>query len=248
MELLSTLEQNNVYNTYTQIAKHFSATREKIWPSVIDFYKKLANNSLILDAGCGNGKNLLINKELLQEKNFKFIAFDLVPNFVNITKQRVQEYYDNTDIINPVENIYTSNILDISNEETNKFDAVISVAVIHHLDTEEKRILSIKECLRVLKPKGLFMFQVWSYEQDRDSKFKFDIGDNNVEWKVLKRQITKDTNKKDKNDIKEVHNRYYYIHNEELLKNMLNKVVLQTNCKIINYYNQKGNWIVILEK
>ena len=248
MELLSTLEQNNVYNTYTQIAKHFSATREKIWPSVIDFYKKLENNSLILDAGCGNGKNLLINKELLKEKNFKFIAFDLVPNFVNITKQRVQKYYDNTDIINPVENIYTSNILDISNEETNKFDAVISVAVIHHLDTEEKRIQSIKECLRVLKPKGLFMFQVWSYEQDRDSKFKFIIGDNNVEWKVLKRQITKDTNKKDKNDIQEVHNRYYYIHNEELLKNMLNKVVLQTNCKIINYYNQKGNWIVILEK
>ena len=160
----------------------------------------------------------------------------------------MQEYYYNTDIINPVENIYTSNILDISNEETNKFDAVISVAVIHHLDTEEKRILSIKECLRVLKPKGLFMFQVWSYEQERDSKFKFIIGDNNVEWKVLKRQITKDTNKKDKNDIQEVHNRYYYIHNEELLKNMLNKVVLQTNCKIINYYNQKGNWIVILEK
>ena len=62
----------------------------------------------------------------------------------------MQEYYDNTDIINPVENIYTSNILDISKEETNKFDAVISVAVIHHLDTEEKRILSIKECLRVL--------------------------------------------------------------------------------------------------
>lgn len=248
MELLSTLEQNNVYNTYTHIAKHFSATREKIWPSVIDFYKKLENNSLILDAGCGNGKNLLINKELLQEKNFKFIAFDLVPNFVNITKQRVCEYYDNTDIINPVVNIYTSNILDISNEETNKFDAVISVAVIHHLDTEEKRILSIKECLRVLKPKGLFMFQVWSYEQDRDSKFKFIIGDNNVEWKVLKRQITKDTNKKDKNDIQEVHNRYYYIHNEELLKNMLNKVVLQTNCKIRNCYNQKGNWIVILEK
>ena len=131
----------------------------------------------------------------------------------------MQEYYDNTDIINPVKNIYTSNILDISNEETNKFDAVISVAVIHHLDTEEKRILSIKECLRVLKPKGLFMFQVWSYEQDHDSKFKFNIGDNNVEWKVLKHQITKDTNKRDKNDIQEVHNRYYYIHNEELLKN-----------------------------
>ena len=30
MELLSTLEQNNVYNTYTHIAKHFNATREKI--------------------------------------------------------------------------------------------------------------------------------------------------------------------------------------------------------------------------
>lgn len=52
---------------------------------------------------------------------------------------------------------------------SNAFDACISVAVIHHLSTEERRANAIKELLRIVKPNGLVLIYVWAQEQHGDS-------------------------------------------------------------------------------
>lgn len=74
-------EEQNVHAVYEQIASHFSSTRYKAcsassqhhlasanfnqpWPIVERFLKELPAGSLGLDAGCGNGKYLAVNKDV----------------------------------------------------------------------------------------------------------------------------------------------------------------------------------------
>ena len=44
-------------------------------------------------------------------------------------------------------------------------DAVISVAVIHHVATLERRVRALKELARVLRVGGRVMITVWAMEQ-----------------------------------------------------------------------------------
>ena len=59
------LEADNVYEVYDEIADHFSDTRHSPWPKVAKFLKELQPGSLVADVGCGNGKYLGVNKELV---------------------------------------------------------------------------------------------------------------------------------------------------------------------------------------
>ena len=52
------LYQKNVVSVYNEIADHFDVTRAYLWKSVKEFINSLDKNSVILDAGCGNGKNM----------------------------------------------------------------------------------------------------------------------------------------------------------------------------------------------
>lgn len=58
-------ESSFVHNVYNQIAEHFSSTRHSAWPGVVEFINQLPACSLILDAGCGNGKYLNIRNDIL---------------------------------------------------------------------------------------------------------------------------------------------------------------------------------------
>ena len=43
---------HGVYNT---ISSHFSHTRYKPWPKVVEFLESLEDGSWVADVGCGNG-------------------------------------------------------------------------------------------------------------------------------------------------------------------------------------------------
>jgi alkylated DNA repair protein alkB family protein 8 len=43
---------------------------------------------------------------------------------------------------------------------------VISIAVIHHFATEERRIRALQELWRILKPGGTLLVFVWAKEKD----------------------------------------------------------------------------------
>lgn len=62
----SKLENTHVHEVYEYIASHFSATRHKPWPAVLNFVETLEIGSILADVGCGNGKYLGHNKNIIE--------------------------------------------------------------------------------------------------------------------------------------------------------------------------------------
>lgn len=59
------LEEEYVHRVYNAIASHFSGTRHSPWPRVCHFLNSLSPGSLLADVGCGNGKYLGVNPQLV---------------------------------------------------------------------------------------------------------------------------------------------------------------------------------------
>ena len=49
----------------------------------------------------------------------------------------------------------------------NLFDAVMSIAVIHHLSSEVRRVQAVREMVRVVRGGGRILVYVWALEQER---------------------------------------------------------------------------------
>ena len=131
---------------YNLNAKDFSRTRYKIWNSVKSFLNSIDENSLILDAGCGNGKNML-------ETKHNFIGLDNSIQLLNIVKTKTNN------------NLILGSITDIPFTD-NYFDAIICIAVIHHIQLEKDRYKAIDELIRVCKIGGKILITVWQLENN----------------------------------------------------------------------------------
>ena len=82
MNISNNLEQEKVHNIYNIISKHFSTTRKIIWPKVEDFIDSFHSKSLILDIGCGNGKNMGSREDCI------YIGLDACENLMKQAKLR----------------------------------------------------------------------------------------------------------------------------------------------------------------
>ena len=76
--------------------------------------------------------------------------------------------------------------------------------------------------LRVCKSGGKLLISVWALEQDKDSRFNFNLGDNLVKWE--------DTT------------RYYHIFNHETIRNLFHSFNIE------NIFCEMGNWFVTIKK
>ncbi|KAL0391897.1 UNVERIFIED_CONTAM: tRNA (carboxymethyluridine(34)-5-O)-methyltransferase [Sesamum radiatum] len=102
--------------------------------------------SLVLDAGCGNGKYLGLNP------NCYFIGCDISAPLINICADKGHEVLVADAVNLPYRSGYG--------------DAAISIAVLHHLSTEIRRKKAVEELIRVVKPGGLVLITVWAREQE----------------------------------------------------------------------------------
>ena len=59
------LEEEYVHRVYDAIAPHFSGTRHSPWPRVCNFLSSLVPGAVLADVGCGNGKYLGVNPEVV---------------------------------------------------------------------------------------------------------------------------------------------------------------------------------------
>ena len=155
------LETLHVRNVYTEIAHHFSDTRHCIWDFVRDFISRCSPDMKGIDIGCGNGKNMTINKSL------DIIGLDSCAIFVDICKQKNLHAFKGD----------CCNIARV----TNSFDFAMAIAVFHHMGDDTRREQCIQEMVRILKPGGKGLFSVWSIE-NQDTKRNFTAGDNYVKW------------------------------------------------------------------
>ncbi|PSS09678.1 Alkylated DNA repair protein like [Actinidia chinensis var. chinensis] len=143
------IEKKYVHRVYDAIAPHFSSTRFAKWPKVATFLNSLPSGSLVLDAGCGNGKYLGLNPDCF------FIGCDISAPLINICADRGHEVVVADAVNLPYRSGYG--------------DAAISIAVLHHLSTESRRKKAIDELIRVVKKGGLVLITVWAVEQENRS-------------------------------------------------------------------------------
>lgn len=65
-KMAADIEKQHVHQVYEDIASHFSETRHKPWPNVVDFVQGFENGSILVDVGCGNGKYFGANSHIFE--------------------------------------------------------------------------------------------------------------------------------------------------------------------------------------
>ncbi|XP_037947447.1 alkylated DNA repair protein alkB homolog 8-like [Teleopsis dalmanni] len=139
------LEEQNVHKVYDEIANHFSETRHTPWPQVAEFIDSFVIGSVLLDIGCGNGKYLHCNRNILS------IGCDRTNGLLNVC-------------VGNNKNAFRCDCLNVPVRSAS-VDACISIAVIHHLATEQRRLAAVKEMARVLRKGGRALIYVWAKDQ-----------------------------------------------------------------------------------
>lgn len=249
-DVASKLEEVHVHQVYEQIAGHFSSTRHKPWPKVVEFLKDVSPGSIVLDLGAGNGKNVLKRNDILQ------IAGERSSGLLSECKA------------------YTSDVtgadcvrLDLlqAGVRENVADIVICIAVIHHFSNQMRRKQAVSTIARLLRPGGRALITVWAKDQTRsnylckdkenhdtsvhstvginlpihENRTQFKHNDLLVPWKLRK---IKD--KKLENESNTTLLRYYHVFEE----GELDKLCDLPNLIVEKSFYEEGNWCVICRK
>jgi tRNA (uracil-5-)-methyltransferase TRM9 len=218
-------ETEHVHKVYELIAHDFSRTRYNVWPSVKDFLDLIPadddlhhprENSNVLEVGSGNGKNLMYLEKVKNKT-----GCDMSDKFVEM-------------VVAKGINCLKANAIELP-FPTDQFDYTLSVAVVHHLSNEERRLKAIEELIRVTKPGGLVFIQVWAFEQNLGSserekpgrKLKFKTQDTMVSWN-------------------NTHDRYYHVFKKGELEALIGQIVMKI--EILETKYDYGNWMAIIKK
>ncbi|XP_053556834.1 probable tRNA methyltransferase 9B [Bombina bombina] len=149
------LEKKHVHSVYESTAPYFNEIQSKAWPKVRQFLLEQKPGSLIVDIGCGTGKYLSVNSEIYN------LGCDYCEPLVEIAKN------------NQLEVMVCDNLNLPFRDQC--FDTVISIGVIHHFSTKQRRIRAINEMARILLPGGQIMLYVWAMEQKNRRFEKQDV-------------------------------------------------------------------------
>ncbi|XP_004382851.1 probable tRNA methyltransferase 9B isoform X1 [Trichechus manatus latirostris] len=149
------LEKQHVHDVYESTAPYLSDLQSKAWPRVRQFLLEQRPGSLIADIGCGTGKYLKVNSQV------HTVGCDYCGPLVEIARNRGCE-------------VMVCDNLNLPFRDQG-FDAIISIGVIHHFSTKQRRIRAIKEMARVLVPGGQLMIYVWAMEQKNRHFEKQDV-------------------------------------------------------------------------
>lgn len=214
----TTQESEYVHDVYNEIAPHFLSTRFKPWPVVDRFLSGQKKYSIGIDIGCGNGKYLGVNPELFM------IGSDYLTGLIECAHGINKNY-----------NLAVSDGLCLPHAE-DRFDFAISIAVIHHFATPERRQQAIAHILSKVRVGGQFLVYCWALEQEnlRRGYKKGDDQDILVPW--VFRQ-------KDKPD--ETKYRYYHLYKEGELVADCEATGMS---KVVEQGYDRDNWWAIVER
>ncbi|CDM35616.1 hypothetical protein DTO013E5_6495 [Penicillium roqueforti] len=210
-------EQQNVHEVYQEIAQHFSATRYKPWPIVERFLTSLEPGAVGLDVGCGNGKNLMVNRDVF------IIASDRSENLARIALQHQPH------------STVVADILDLPHRDAS-FDFAISIAVVHHLSTPARRVQAVAEIMRTVKhgsemqEGGKVLIYAWALEQ-KNSRRGWDKGDEQDRMVPWVR----------KGDQPQTFHRYYHLYAEGELE----RDIGNAGGRVLESGYEKDNWWAI---
>ncbi|KAF6217209.1 hypothetical protein GE061_001563 [Apolygus lucorum] len=152
------LEQAYVHEVYHQMGGG-DHKQHPPWPRIAQFLNHLEQGSIVCDVGCGSGKYLSVNPSVYK------VGADRCSRLTETAREEEKEV------------LVCDNLSLPFRDES--FDAVLSIAVIHHFATRERRIGAIKELARVLRIGGRLVISVWAMEQRHR---KFESQDVLVPW------------------------------------------------------------------
>jgi len=137
---------------YNLIAKEFSAARKEIWEELKFLFKDLKEGEKVLDLGCGNGRWYRVFKD----KKIDYFGVDNSGKLIEIAKENF-----------PEAKFFVGDALNLPFPE-NFFDKVYSIALLHHIPSEEFRIKVLNEAKRVLKKEGILVLTCWKIHRSRE--------------------------------------------------------------------------------
>jgi tRNA (uracil-5-)-methyltransferase TRM9 len=104
------------------------------------------------DIGCGNGKYIGVADPAICPDLFYF-GCDRSRSLVSIAHG-----------LHPHANLACADILSLPYRSAS-FDFVLSIAVIHHLNSEDRRLQALSEMTRIARPGARILVFVWALEQ-----------------------------------------------------------------------------------
>jgi SAM-dependent methyltransferase len=209
-----------IANQYDIICDSFDNSRVRIWNNVKTFLLDgKDSNENLLDCGCGNGKNMLYANSL----GYTSEGFDISDNLLYICHNKGL-------------NVFYQDVLNLKLEK--KYDKIISIAVLHHLETLEEHIAAIRNLCDCLCENGKLLVSFWSLEKcfnelnvNKSDCRNFAIGANYVDWKLTNDNIIK---------------RYYYIHDYNSIQLLAKKINISNITYTITWEEQ--NWFILFCK
>jgi ubiquinone/menaquinone biosynthesis C-methylase UbiE len=187
---------------YNLLAEEFSSTRERVWEEIEFLFNNYLNSGdKVLDLGCGNGRYY----PLFQKSHVDYFGTDISEKLIEIAKENYPEgkFQMNEDLKIPFPDIF--------------FDKIYSIAVLHHIPSEEYRLQFLNEIKRVLKKSGLIVLTVWKFHQPKELYLLFKytilkiIGKSKLDWKETFEPWGKKTE------------RYYHYFSKEELEDLFKK-------------------------
>ena len=151
------MDQQKVWDS---IAEPWSERRKKlIFKEVLDFQKN--KKGIILDVGCGSGRNLLKGK--------KYICLDFSKKMLAYTRKTSGK---NTMLLR-------ADAVELPIKD-NSFGDVLYVAILHVIKGKNERKKALLELRRVMKKNGRAILTVWNKDQPRFSRSK---KESYIPWK-----------------------------------------------------------------
>lgn len=207
-EINENFEDSFVHKFYDLKSDKFSKSRVCPWPFTKKFLNEYSNDSsLVLDAGCGNGRSFLHKSSIGLDYSFNLLLDARNKTNLGLVK---------------------SNVLEMPFKE-DSFDVVLSVAVIHHLSTNERRMKALEEMKRVMKKGGVILLYTWHLDASKKKKFHPAEGKNDffVSWKGEEDLL-----------------RYYHLYDEE----GLTKLCESSGMEIIEIGREQESIYAVLRK
>lgn len=113
------------------------------------------------------------------------------------------------------------------------FDAIISIAVFHHISNYNNRKRFIEQNIKILKPNGVALITVWAREQLIKNTWK-DIGNNDffVPWVDTDNNI--------------IYDRYYHLFTQKEIISLFEEFT--DTLSILKIVFEMDNWCIVFKK
>jgi alkylated DNA repair protein alkB homolog 8 len=136
--------------------------RFAVWPAVRAFLEALESGAVVADIGCGNGKYFGVRQDVA------LLACDRSPALVKAALERVLRPVLGQ-VSLPATDVFVADGMTLPYRHSS-CDAVLCIAVLHHISSPERRRRFLCGLRDILVPGGCALVTVWAEEQENPSK------------------------------------------------------------------------------